>query len=204
MEHETAHDWMETKTMAARQEDLNGRRIAILATNGVEQIELTDPRSALEEAGAEIDLVSPESNEIRGWDHTEWGTEFRVDVPLDEADARSYDALLLPGGVMNPDNLRRLPEVQAFVRSFFEEDKPVAAICHAPWILIDAGVVKGRELTSYHTLQEDLKNADARWVDREVVVDGTLVTSRSPEDLPAFHREMIALFARTARERAPA
>lgn len=175
---------------------LKGIRVAILAADGFEQVELTEPRQALEDAGAETHIVSPEERSVRGWERTEWGDEFPVDVPLEEADPEAYDALLLPGGVMNPDNLRRLQDAQAFVRAFFDADKPVAAICHGPWTLIDAGVVEGRELTSYHTIQEDLKNAGARWVDREVVVDGGLVTSRRPDDIPVFNREMIEAFAR--------
>lgn len=179
--------------------ELDGLRVAILVANGFEQVEMTDPREALEEAGAETEIVSPAGDEVRGWDHTEWGDEFEVDVPLAEADPEAYDALLLPGGVMNPDNMRRDARAQRFVRAFFQADRPVAAICHAPWTLVDARVVEGRELTSYHTIQEDLKNAGARWVDRETVVDGNLLTSRSPDDLPAFDREMIALFARAGR-----
>src|SRR5262249_10825340 len=132
---------------------------------------------------------------VRGWDHVEWGQTFRVDVPLGIANAAKYDALLLPGGVQNPDRLRRLPEVQRFVRSFFDAGKPVAAICHAPWTLIDAGVREARRLTSYHSLQADLKNAGAHWVDAPVVVDDNLVTSRKPDDLPAFNRRMLEQFA---------
>lgn len=175
--------------------DLNGKRVAIVVTNGFEQIELTDPRDALEEAGASTDIVSIEDDEVKGWNHTEWGDTFAVDVPIDDADPDDYDALLLPGGVMNPDKLRRDERVQRFVRAFFEEGKPVAAICHGPWTLIDAGVVKGRHLTSYHSIQMDLKNAGAEWVDEEVVVDRGLVTSRKPDDLPAFDAKMIEEFA---------
>jgi protease I len=174
---------------------LDGKRVAIVVANGFEQIEMTDPREALEAAGATTDLVSIESDEVKGWDHTEWGDTFTVDVPIDEADPEHYDALLLPGGVMNPDKLRRDERVLRFVRSFFEEGKPVASICHGPWTLIDAGVAKGRRMTSYHSIQTDLKNAGVEWVDEEVVVDQGLVTSRKPDDLPAFDEKMIEEFA---------
>lgn len=170
---------------------LKGKKVAILATDGFEQSELAEPLKALEEAGATAHIVSPKAGAIKGWKHTEWGDSFAVDVTLDDADPRHYDALVLPGGVMNPDKLRRDPKVQGFVRSFFEEGKPVGAICHGPWTLIDAGVVKGRKLTSYETIQTDLENAGANWVDQEVVVDNGLVTSRKPDDLPAFNRKLI-------------
>jgi protease I len=176
-------------------QELGGKRVAIVVTDGFEQVEMTEPRKALDAAGAKTDIVSPRKDQVKGWKHTEWGDAFPVDVPLDEADAGRYDALLLPGGVMNPDHLRRDERVQRFVRSFFEAGKPVAAICHGPWTLIDAEVVKGRKLTSYHTIQTDLKNAGARWVDEEVVVDNGLVTSRKPDDIPAFNRKMIEEFA---------
>jgi protease I len=159
--------------------------------NGFEQVELTEPRKALQDAGAETHLISPESGKVKGWDMKEWGDEFDVDVPLDRARADDYDALLLPGGVMNPDRLRMNERAVAFVRSFFEAGKPVAAICHGPWTLIDAGVVEGRTVTSYPSIKQDLINAGANWVDREVVVDNGLVTSRKPEDIPAFNRKMV-------------
>ena len=178
--------------------NLNGKRVAIVVANGFEQIEMTDPRDALENAGATTELVSIESDEVKGWNHTEWGDTFAVDVPIDEADPDEYDALLLPGGVMNPDKLRRDERVLRFVRSFFDEGKPVASICHGPWTLIDAGVAKGRKMTSYHSIQTDLKNAGAEWVDEEVVVDQGLVTSRKPDDLPAFDEKMIEEFAEGA------
>jgi protease I len=174
---------------------LSGRKVAILVADGFEQVEMTEPRRALDEAGATTEIVSPAGRQVRGWNSTEWGDRFPVDVALDDAQADRYDALLLPGGVMNPDKLRRMPEVWDFVRGFFEAGKPVAAICHAPWTLIDCGLVKDRRLTSYHTIQTDLKNAGARWVDEEVVVDNGLVTSRKPDDLPAFNRKMIEEFA---------
>ncbi|CAN5439949.1 type 1 glutamine amidotransferase domain-containing protein [soil metagenome] len=180
--------------------NLNGKKIAILVENGFEQIELTNPKQALEEAGARTQIVSPQEGRVKGWQKTDWGDEFKVDVQLENARAEEYDGLLLPGGVMNPDKLRRNPKVQRFVRAFFEAGKPVAAICHAPWTLIDAGVVEGRTVTSYETLQLDLKNAGANWVDEEVVVDNGLVTSRKPDDLPAFNRKMIEEFAEGRHE----
>ncbi|HEV2131020.1 MAG TPA: type 1 glutamine amidotransferase domain-containing protein [Longimicrobiaceae bacterium] len=179
---------------------LNGKKIAILVENGFEQIELTDPKQALEQAGARTHIVSPQESKVKGWEKTDWGDEFEVDVQLEKARADDYDGLLLPGGVMNPDKLRRNPKVQQFVRAFFEAGKPVAAICHAPWTLIDAGVVDGRTVTSYETLQLDLKNAGANWVDKEVVVDNGLVTSRKPGDLPVFNRKMIEEFAEGRHE----
>lgn len=171
--------------------ELNGKKVAILVEKGFEQVELTEPKKALEQAGAQTHIVSPQEGTVKGWNHTNWGDDFPVDVSLDQANADDYDALVLPGGVMNPDHLRRNQKAQQFVRAFFEAGKPVAAICHAPWMLIDAGVVNGRTLTSYPTLQLDLKNAGANWVDQEVVVDNGLVTSRNPDDIPAFNRKMI-------------
>lgn len=185
--------------MAGKQ--LQNKKVAILVENGFEQEELTRPRQALRDAGAETHIVSPAGQTVKGWDHVEWGDEFDVDMPLEDADPARYDALLLPGGVMNPDKLRRNKQVQSFVRHFFDEGKPVAAICHAPWTFIDAEVVHGRRLTSYHTLQADLKNAGADWVDEEVVVDDGLVTSRKPDDIPAFNEKMIVEFAKEEHER---
>lgn len=176
------------------------KKIAVLVTDGFEQIEMTSPMDALQAAGMDVDIVSPESGTVQGWKHTEWGDEFDVDVPLSEANAEHYDGLLLPGGVMNPDKLRRDPAVQRFIRQFFEAGKPVGAICHAPWVLIDAGVVEGRRLTSYHTIQTDLKNAGASWIDAEVVVDNGLVTSRKPDDLPAFNAKLIEEFREGVHE----
>lgn len=170
---------------------LEGKRVAILVANGFEQVELTGPRKALNDAGAETVIVSPEDDTVRGWEHTEWGDDFDVELSLDEADPDDFDALHLPGGVMNPDTMRRNESAQRFVRSFFEAGKPVGVICHGAWTLIDAGVVEGRRLTSYHTIQSDLKNAGANWVDEEVVVDKGLVSSRNPDDLPAFERKLV-------------
>jgi protease I len=178
---------------------LNGKRIAILATDGVEQVEMTEPRKALEAAGAKTELVSPAKGQLQAWKHFDKGDRFPVDVPLDSADANNYDGLVLPGGVANPDQLRSMPKAVEFVKSFFERDKPVAAICHAPWLLAEANVVRGRTVTSWPSLHTDLKNAGAKWVDREVVEDGGLVTSRKPDDLPAFHKKMVELFGQGAQ-----
>jgi protease I len=171
--------------------DLEGKRVAIVVAKGFEQVEMTSPREALEDAGAETYLVSIESERVRAWKRTEWGETFDVDVPIDDADPADYDALLLPGGVMSPDKLRVDERVLEFVRAFFHEGKPVAAICHAPWTLIDAGVLDRRRVTSYPSLRTDLENAGAEWTDAEVVVDEGLVTSRKPEDLPAFNAKML-------------
>ena len=179
---------------------LTGKRVAILATDGVEQVELTEPRKALDEAGAKTTLVSPKSGKIKGWQHDHWGEELKVDVALESANADTFDALLLPGGVMNPDQLRMNKQAVQFVRSFFESGKPVAAICHAPWMLVEADVVSGRSVTSWPSLQTDLRNAGADWVNREVVTDQGLVTSRKPDDIPAFNRKMIEEFAEGEHE----
>jgi protease I len=183
--------------------DLKGKKIAILVDNGFEQEELTRPQQALKDAGAQTHVVSPQSGRVKGWNHTDWGDEMPVDVQLDKANADDYDGLLLPGGVMNPDHLRRNDKALRFVQAFFNAGKPVAAICHAPWTLIDAGVAKGRKLTSYPSLQTDLKNAGATWVDQEVVVDNGLVTSRKPDDIPAFNRKMIEEFGEGIHNRQP-
>lgn len=174
---------------------LQGKKVAILATDGFEQEELESPRQALDEAGALTEIVSPKGGMIKGWKHTEWGDQFEVDRTLGNANPHDYDALVLPGGVMNPDKLRANSDAVEFVRDFFRHGKPVAAICHGPWTLINAGVVEGRRMTSYKSIQADLENAGADWVDEEVVVDNGLVTSRQPSDLPAFNRKMIEEFA---------
>lgn len=179
-------------------DNLQGKRVAILATDGFEQVELLEPKKAIEQAGARTEVISPKEGKIRGWNMKEWGQEVTVDVALKTADASRYDALLLPGGVMNPDRLRIHPEAVEFVKRFFEEGKPVAAICHGPWMLVEAGVVKGRTITSWPSLKTDIRNAGGQWVDREVVVDGNLVTSRKPDDIPAFNQRAIELF-RTER-----
>ncbi len=174
---------------------LDGMKIAILVTDGFEQVEMTEPRKALDEAGAETHIVSPKNDKVRGWKFTEWGDEFPVDDPLDGATPQEFDALLLPGGVLNPDKLRMQPKAVEFVKAFFDADKPVAAICHGPWTIIEAGKARGRRMASWPSLKTDLRNAGAQWVDEEAVVDGNLVSSRKPDDLPAFNREMIGLFA---------
>jgi protease I len=170
---------------------LNGKTIAILVAEGFEQSEMVEPRKALEQAGAATLLVSPAKDEVQGWNHFDKGERFNVDVQLDEANAEDYDALLLPGGVANPDQLRTNPKAVQFVRQFVESGKPVGVICHGPWTLIEAGVVGGRSITSWPSLRTDLVNAGAKWLDQEVVVDRGLVSSRKPADIPAFSRKLI-------------
>jgi protease I len=178
---------------------LDGMKVAILATNGVEEVELERPKRALEQAGARTQVVSPVEREIRGWQHDHWGDEIPVDLPLSRADADAFDALFIPGGVMSPDHLRMNSDAVNFVRAFFDQDKPVAAICHGPWMLVEADAVRGREVTSWPSLETDLENAGAKWTDRQVVVDGRLVTSRKPDDIPAFDEQMILVFAEAPR-----
>ncbi|MDQ0611248.1 protease I [Variovorax sp. W1I1] len=173
---------------------LDGMKVAILVADGFEQVEMTEPRQALDRAGAHTQIVSPMDGSVRGWNHHDPADTFEVDVPLKGAKAEDFDALLLPGGVVNPDTLRIDEQAVAFVRAFVEADKPIAAICHGPWTLIDAGGVKGRKMTSWPSLRADLQNAGAQWSDKEVVVDNNLVTSRKPDDLPAFNREMTKMF----------
>jgi protease I len=175
--------------------NLNNRRIAILTENGFEEVELTSPKQALEEAGATVDIVSPQKDKVRAMKHHEWSEEYAVDKHISTVHAENYDGLVLPGGVLNPDKLRMNDAAIRFIREFFEAGKPVAAICHGPQSLITANVVKGRTLTSYPSLEVDLVNAGADWVDEEVVVDNGLVTSRKPDDLPAFNRKMCEEFA---------
>jgi protease I len=170
---------------------LSGQRVAILVAEGFEQSELVGPRKALQEAGAQTFIVSPAEDEVQGWKHFDKADRFHVDVPIDEAEADDYDALLLPGGVANPDQLRGNPKAVQFAKQFVEQGKPVGVICHGPWTLIEAGVVNGRTMTSWPTLKTDLINAGARWVDQEVVVDRGLVSSRKPDDVPAFSRKLI-------------
>lgn len=167
------------------------KRIAILATNGFEESELVSPKEAMEKEGFKVDIVSLEKGKIKSWDEDDWGKEFEVDHALEEVSAKDYNALVLPGGVMNPDYLRREEEALIFVKDFFKQKKPVAAICHAAWTLISADVVKGRTMTSFNSIKKDLENAGALWVDKEVVVDEALVTSRNPDDLPAFNAKVI-------------
>jgi protease I len=170
---------------------LNNRRVAILTEEGFEQVELTSPKEALEAAGAQVDVISPKSGKIKAWDMKDWGIEIEVDKELSQVSPDDYDALMLPGGVMNPDKLRQNKEAVAFASAFLDEGKPVAAICHGPQLLIETGLVGGRNMTSYPSLQTDLKNAGAHWIDQEVVVDNGLVTSRTPKDLDAFNSKMI-------------
>ncbi|MDT0685839.1 type 1 glutamine amidotransferase domain-containing protein [Autumnicola psychrophila] len=167
------------------------KRIAILATNGYEKSELESPLEAMKKEGFQVDIVSLEKGKIKGWADGNWSGEIEVNYTVDEVSAKDYHALVLPGGVINPDKLRRSEDVLVFVRDFFKQSKPVAAICHAPWTLISAEVVEGRTMTSFHSIKKDLENAGALWVDKEVVVDEALVTSRNPDDLPAFNAKVI-------------
>ena len=176
-------------------DQLKGTRVAALATHGFEQDELLQPRKALIDAGAAVDVVSPDSGKIRGWKHKEWGEDVQVDRTLEQARPDEYDALLLPGGVMNPDRLRMDPRAVQFVKRFFDDGKPIAVICHGPWTLVEAGVVHGVTMTSWPSLKTDLENAGAKWVDQEVVTDRGVVSSRKPDDIPAFNRKMIEEFA---------
>ena len=183
-----------------QERNLKGKRVAILVTDGFEQVELTEPRKALDAAGARTSVVSPKKDKVRGWNFTDWGQELEVDVPLAQAKADDFDALLLPGGVMNPDILRMDDKAVAFAAAFFEAGKPVASICHGPWMVIETGAAMGRRIAAWPSLKTDLANAGAEWVDEEVCVDGNLVTSRKPDDIPAFNREMQKLFARSPQE----
>lgn len=177
------------------EQSLKGKKVAIVAADMVERVELLEPRKALEKAGAETELISIHPGEIQSFDHFDPADKLKVDRTVEEVDPSDYDALMIPGGVGNPDQLRGDENMVAFVRGFFEQGKPVAAICHAPWLLVEAGVVRGREVTSWPTLQTDIRNAGGEWVDREVVVDNGLVTSRKPDDIPAFNSKMIEEFA---------
>jgi protease I len=183
-------------------DELRNKRVAALVDNGFEQSELAEPKTALEAAGAKVDIVSPQDTKVKGWQHITWGDEFSVDRKLEEAKADEYDALLLPGGVMNPDKLRANATAVQFVKGFVEAGKPIAAICHGPWTLIEAGAVQGRRMTSWPSLATDLRNAGANWVDQECVVDNGLVTSRKPDDIPAFNKKMIEEFAEGTHPRA--
>lgn len=172
-------------------ENLNRKRVAILATNGFEESELREPKKALENAGAEVHIISDASGTIKGWSDGNWSNTYNVDKTLDNVNQSDYNALVLPGGVINPDILRRNKSAVQFVKSFFENHKPVAAICHGPWLLAEADVLKGRKITSFSSIKTDMINAGANWVDEEVVVDEGLVTSRSPKDLPAFNDKLV-------------
>jgi protease I len=189
--------WMANK-------NLQGKKIAILVTDGFEQAELLEPRKALDEVGAETKVVSLKSGKIKGWKFTDWGQEVPVDVTLDSVRGEDFDALLLPGGVINPDKLRMDPKAVAFVKSFFDANKPVAAICHGPWTIIEAGAAKGRKIASWPSIKTDLRNAGAEWIDKEAVTDGNLVTARKPDDIPAFNRAMIELFSGQTKQQQPA
>jgi protease I len=179
--------------------DLKGKKIAILATDGFEQSELMEPRKALEAAGAQTVVIAPKAGKIKGWKHTDWGETVNVDKELSQADVHDYDALVLPGGVMNPDHLRMDPKAVDFVGQFVKSGKPVAAICHGSWTLMETGALRGRTVTSWPSLKTDLKNAGANWVDQEVARDGQFITSRKPEDIPAFTRAIIELVSGNAR-----
>lgn len=174
---------------------LQNLKVAMLVTDGFEQSEMTEPKKALEKEGAQVDIVSLKSGKIKGWKHTQWGDEFPVDVTLDKAASADYAALVLPGGVMNPDKLRLEEKAVQFIKDFIDTNKPIAAICHGPWTLINANGVKGKTMTSWKSIKLDLENAGAKWVDKEVVRDGKLITSRKPDDIPAFNDEMIKLFS---------
>jgi protease I len=176
--------------------DVKSRKIAVLATNGFEQAELIEPVKALRAAGATVQVIAPAAGEIQGMKHDVKGDKTKVDLELSKARANDFDGLVLPGGVANPDTLRINKEAVAFIKSFVSAGKPIAAICHGPWTLIEAGGVKGKKMTSWPSLHTDLQNAGANWVDQEVVVDGNLVTSRKPDDLPAFNREFLALLGK--------
>jgi protease I len=183
---------------------LNGKKVAILVADGFEQVEMTKPREALENAGAETKIVSLKSGQIQGMHHADKGEKFDVDLTLQNAPPEEFDALMIPGGLINPDQLRSTPEALDFVRHFFDEGKPVAAICHAPWVLIDAGVVRGRTLTSWPAIKSDVRNAGGNWLNEEVVVDNGLVTSRKPDDIPAFNEKMIEEFCKGKHAPQPA
>lgn len=176
--------------------ELNNVRVAAIATDGVEQVELTEPAKALRDAGARVDVISPQGEKIQGFNHTDKANTISADRSLEDISPNEYDAVLLPGGAVNADFVRALPKQKEFLRAMDRDGKPFAVICHAPWELISAGIAQGRKMTSYHTIQDDVRNAGAYWVDEEVVVDGNLVTSRKPTDIPAFNREIIELFSR--------
>jgi len=175
--------------------ELNDVRVAILTEEGFEQVELTSPKEALEKAGAKTDVISPKSGKIKAWNTKDWGIEINVDKELKDAKVEDYDALVLPGGVLNPDKLRTNKDAVAFVKEFLQSGKPVAAICHGPQTLIETGLLEGRRMTSYPSLKTDLKNAGANWVDQEMVHDGNLISSRKPDDLPAFNKELIRVLS---------
>jgi protease I len=192
------------RTYAMANESLNGKKVAILVTDGFEQDELLKPREALDKAEAETKVVSLKEGPVKGWDMTKWGKEVQADLTLDNAKPSDFDALLLPGGVINPDKLRMEPKAVAFVKAFFDANKPVAAICHGPWMVIEAGGARGRKIASWPSLKTDIRNAGAEWVDNEAVTDGNLVTARKPDDIPAFNRAMIELISSGVKQKRPA
>lgn len=179
---------------------IKGIKVAILIDDGFEEVEMVKPRAALDEAGAKTSIVSPAGEEVRAWDFTEWSRRYPVDVPLRQAKPENFDALLLPGGVINPDKLRMRPEAVAFAKAFFDAGKPVAAICHGPWMVIETGAARGRRIASWPSLKTDLRNAGAEWMDEPVVRDGNLVSSRKPDDIPAFNEAVIELFSHARPE----
>jgi protease I len=185
-------------------EKLSGKKVAILTENGFEEIELTSPKKALEDAGATVHIISPQKNKVKAWNQDHWSIELDVDKTLSDVSADDYDALMLPGGVLNPDQLRVNKEAIEFAKDFLESGKPVAAICHGPQLLIETGSLEGRDMTSYPSVSTDLKNAGVNWHDREVVVDNGLVTSRSPKDLDAFNKKMVEEFAEGVHAPSPA
>jgi protease I len=176
--------------------NLNGFKVAILVANGFEQVEMTEPKNALEKAGAKVEIISPEKEKVKGWQSKDWGDEFKIDRALDEANPDDYDALILPGGVMNPDKLRENNVAVSFVKKIYHANKPIAAICHGPWTLINADIIKGHTVTSYASIKLDLKNAGATWVDKSVVIDGKLITSRKPDDIPDFNEAILKVFSK--------
>jgi protease I len=184
--------------------DIKGMKVAILIADGFEQVEMVKPRQALDQAGAKTSIVSPSEGQVRAWNFTEWGDKFPVDIPLQQARPEDFDALHLPGGVINPDKLRMIPEAVKFAKAFFDAGKPVSVICHGPWTVIETGYAKGRRMASWPSLKTDLKNAGAEWVDEAAVRDGNMVSSRNPDDIPAFNKAVIELFsqAKTQEKRA--
>lgn len=181
-------------------EDLAGIRVAVLLTDGVEEAEFVKPKEALEEAGAQVTVISPKGGEIQAFQHHDKSKKFKADKSLDQVDPSQFDALLLPGGALNADALRVVPKAQQFAKAINSSGKPIAVICHGPWLLVSSGLVRGRKITSYHTIQDDLRNAGAAWQDTEVLVDRNWVSSRKPDDIPAFNREMLKLFGQAARQ----
>jgi len=182
-------------------EPLKGRKVAFIATDGVEQVELTDPWNAVKNAGGEVKLISVKGGEIQAFNHDEKGDRFKVDAEVSAVNVRDYDALVIPGGTKSPDRLRTNPAAVTFVREFMDADKPVAAICHGPWLLVEAGALKGRTITSWPSLRTDITNAGGEWVDKQVQVDQKLLTSRKPEDLPAFSSKLVAMLSDAIEER---